>query len=55
MNTQNTQSRQNAEKMSIKEDWFYFLISAQQPTVLNIWLFPQVFRSHVNCVACKLD
>ena len=47
----NTRSTQNAgkitDKMSIKQDWFYFLISTQQPTLLNIWFFPAVFCSHV--------
>ena len=33
----------NAEKMSSKEDWLYFQISTQKPTLLNIGCFWQYF------------
>ena len=33
----------NTDKMSSKEDWLYFLISTQQPTLLNIGCFRQYF------------
>ena len=44
----------NTEKMSIKEDWLYFVIGTQQPTLLNIWLLPVVFCSHDYSISCKL-
>ena len=53
MNTQNTQNRQEYWKMSIEEDWLYFLISAQQPTLLNSWLFLAAICSH--SISCKFD
>ena len=45
----------NTKKMSIKEDWLYFVISTQQPTLLNIWLFWAEFCSHVYSIWCKFD
>ena len=45
----------NTEKMPFKEDWLYLLISTQQPALLNIWLFPAVFCSHVCSISCKFD
>ena len=53
---QETKKRQKKpEKISIKEDWLYFLISTQQPSLLNIWLFPAIFCSYVYSISCKFD
>ena len=41
--------------MFIKEDWLYFWIIAQQPTLLNSLLFPVVFCSHVYKILCKFN
>ena len=54
MNTQNTQKKnKNTERMSSKEDLLYFLISIQQPILLNIgclWQYfvPMSIVLHVN-------
>ena len=55
MNTQNTQNRKKYCKMSIQEDLLYFLISAEQPALLNNRLFPAVFCFHIYNISCKFD
>ena len=55
MNIQNTQNRQKYWKMTIKENWRYFLISAEQSTLLISWLFSEVFCTDVYSISCKCD
>ena len=53
MNTQNAKNRPKYWKNDFNEDWLYFLISTQQPALLNIWLFSAVFCYHVYSILCK--
>ena len=39
------------KKMSIKQGWLYYLISLQQPILLNIWLFPAVYGFHAYSIS----